>query len=554
MCERDVDECIFSPCEHRGTCINTLGGFTCQCPQGWLGDKCSQDLDECVAGNVDCQNGGTCVNTPGNYWCSCVNGWQGHHCEHDVDECSGFNSCHNGGLCENSDGGFTCLCLHSWSGPRCEFDVNECLDSPGVCGRNGTCENVPGSYLCHCDPGFTGGLCDQDIDECARVPDVCARPGNFTFVPAADSKHNVPASGYRSANFATDQARKDVGHSADTPGRLVCVNTVPGYICICQEGLAGVTCDNKIEPTLEVPGESEISTNISVQPLAQSETMNGTGIDGDSNENSGSKLKTLTIASTITTGSASLESGTITTVKSTTSGREHAGTHSRHSNVTAPTVNAINSYTSSESSTDPVQGIITSPDLMNRTSLTPDELKPDVILGDKDSRQFLSINETADDSERNIVDGEPHSQTNTSKGRDNENSGESAKSGGSNAIDKAVSSATIDGSSGTSANSTLKIIRNPHTNTTSNVTSNLVSNTTSNVMRKATESTITRKATNTGSIWTGKQVDSGLDLAIRSTTTGVTDNTGKESRNIVTDDKGEKSTPGKLLQATTQVC
>ena len=132
--------------------------------------------------------------------------------------------------------------------------------------------------------------------------------------------------------------------------------------------------------------------------------------------------------------------------------------------------------------------------------------------------------------------------------------GESAKSGGSNVIDKTVSSATIDGSSDTSANSTLKIIRNPHTNTTSNVTSNLVSNITSNVIRKATGSTITRNTTNPDSIWTAKQVDSGLDLAIRSTTTGVTDNTGKDSRNIVTDQTGEKSTPGKLLQATTPVC
>ena len=38
----DEDECIYDHiCSYRGTCINTLGGFQCECDYGYRGQTCS---------------------------------------------------------------------------------------------------------------------------------------------------------------------------------------------------------------------------------------------------------------------------------------------------------------------------------------------------------------------------------------------------------------------------------------------------------------------------------------------------------------------------------
>ena len=36
----DIDECEFSPCYNGGTCFNSFGSFTCECPPGWQGPTC----------------------------------------------------------------------------------------------------------------------------------------------------------------------------------------------------------------------------------------------------------------------------------------------------------------------------------------------------------------------------------------------------------------------------------------------------------------------------------------------------------------------------------
>ena len=38
----DIDECSMavSVCLHGGSCINTDGGYICQCPIQWFGDNC----------------------------------------------------------------------------------------------------------------------------------------------------------------------------------------------------------------------------------------------------------------------------------------------------------------------------------------------------------------------------------------------------------------------------------------------------------------------------------------------------------------------------------
>jgi len=82
---KDVEEQLMSvakflpsPCQHGKPFYENH--FKCQCHQGWTGDKCQLDIDECQ-GNNPCKNGGTCTNLPGNYTCDCSSGYTGKNCE-----------------------------------------------------------------------------------------------------------------------------------------------------------------------------------------------------------------------------------------------------------------------------------------------------------------------------------------------------------------------------------------------------------------------------------------------------------------------------------------
>ncbi|XP_062857994.1 protein kinase C-binding protein NELL2a [Trichomycterus rosablanca] len=111
-------------CLNGGTCISPN---TCACTQGFTGQRCETDIDECSEGFVECDSQATCVNLPGWYHCECRNGYHdngmfaanGESCE-DLDECkSGRSTCSNDTVCFNLDGGYDCRCPH---GHNCTGD------------------------------------------------------------------------------------------------------------------------------------------------------------------------------------------------------------------------------------------------------------------------------------------------------------------------------------------------------------------------------------------------------------------------------------------------
>ncbi|WAQ98693.1 FAT4-like protein, partial [Mya arenaria] len=76
-----IDECItLAPCHNGGTCENLDGFYSCNCPQGWSGQNCSQDINECSSSNF-CENRGLCYNLIGTFRCICSAGWNGTNCE-----------------------------------------------------------------------------------------------------------------------------------------------------------------------------------------------------------------------------------------------------------------------------------------------------------------------------------------------------------------------------------------------------------------------------------------------------------------------------------------
>ncbi|KAA3680027.1 hemicentin [Paragonimus westermani] len=70
----DVNECQHSsglgPCQFK--CVNTYGGFYCECPQGYQLEprtNTCKDIDECESFSQPCGFDEFCLNVPGNYTC-----------------------------------------------------------------------------------------------------------------------------------------------------------------------------------------------------------------------------------------------------------------------------------------------------------------------------------------------------------------------------------------------------------------------------------------------------------------------------------------------------
>ena len=111
----DVNECVAGTdgCDDSpDACVNTIGGFMCVCPSGYMGNGVGlngcQDIDECATNNGGCgaASAWTCMNTPGSFTCADVD-----ECASNTDNCSATPD-----ACVNSNGSFACVCPSGYSG------------------------------------------------------------------------------------------------------------------------------------------------------------------------------------------------------------------------------------------------------------------------------------------------------------------------------------------------------------------------------------------------------------------------------------------------------
>lgn len=177
-------------------CVNTFGGYKCQCPEGEK-EQCAP-VDPCGAQNGGCSHycsamdqktvicscpeglkldvdakgcismdlcenadcGHKCVEFNGKAECSCEKGF---HLATDRKTCLEIDECHknNGGcshFCTNTIGSFFCSCPElmelASNGITC-IDKDECVLNNGGCSN--ICINLIGSFHCACEAGYKLG-------------------------------------------------------------------------------------------------------------------------------------------------------------------------------------------------------------------------------------------------------------------------------------------------------------------------------------------------------------------------------------------------------------
>lgn len=134
---------------------------TCTCQEGFSGDglECA-DLDECaIPGAHNCSTSSSCVNTLGSYTCVCPEGFllsPELSCV-DVDECAepGLSRCHALATCVNGEGNYSCVCPAGYRG-----DGQHCECSPGSCGPGLDCVREGGELVC-ADPCQAHRILDE---------------------------------------------------------------------------------------------------------------------------------------------------------------------------------------------------------------------------------------------------------------------------------------------------------------------------------------------------------------------------------------------------------
>jgi len=219
-----------------------------------------------------CKNGGSCIETLGGYLCQCRDGYKGKNCDvavpcHKVQSLANgrvsisgntFTFTCNSGYKLSSSGSLTCRAGSlSGSVPSC-VDKNECAVSNGGCSHK--CVNTAGSFKCVCNKGYElqSGRC-VDIDECSLSNDNC----QYTC-------YNTPGS-YRCGcpaglSLSADQRScEDINECKAKTHRCAhhCINNLGSHSCACRIGYVlaadGRSCNLKPCPRLANPTNGAVS-------------------------------------------------------------------------------------------------------------------------------------------------------------------------------------------------------------------------------------------------------------------------------------------------------
>lgn len=86
LCEINEDDCAPLPgirgaspkCLNNGTCVDRVGGYRCNCPPGFTGERCEGDINECLSNPCSPSSSLDCIQLPNDYQCICKPGFTGY--------------------------------------------------------------------------------------------------------------------------------------------------------------------------------------------------------------------------------------------------------------------------------------------------------------------------------------------------------------------------------------------------------------------------------------------------------------------------------------------
>ncbi|KAK3705936.1 hypothetical protein RRG08_065079, partial [Elysia crispata] len=271
----DIDECATeSPCDAtNGQCNNLVGGFSCSCNAGFRLSADSITCQACdfFAFGVECAQTCACNETntqqclATNGTCVCQEGWTGETCAENIDECQApnFGNCGSNTRCVDSPGSYRCVCDSGFfkSDSVCtpcdatHFGQDCASTCPCVEANTQDCNDTTGT--CTCNTGWSGANCSADVDECNTGSEYC--PGPYDTCANFDGYAECPCnSGFYRPSPSDDC--QDVNECLDTDLNTcshprTCNNTEGSFTCICKDGYleaAGVCTVNFVQYTVRV--------------------------------------------------------------------------------------------------------------------------------------------------------------------------------------------------------------------------------------------------------------------------------------------------------------
>ncbi|XP_059609704.1 fibulin-2 isoform X2 [Phlebotomus argentipes] len=265
----DIDECIDNArCSHT-TCLNTLGGFTCEpevtsCEIGFKrhAGKCI-DINECETDRDACDTNQICTNEPGGFRCDCRTGFSMDPVTNaciDINECQiNIHDCHETQRCDNTIGSYSCIRLQSCgtgytlnAGTGLCDDDDECKLGTHNCEIQYECKNTKGSFRCErlrvviphllngaiCEVGYRSddhGRC-LDVNECEEGTAACATGQFCRNKPGGYVCYCPP--GYVLGNKRYCEDIDECSTNSACPAHTLCVNTPGSFRCECGNGFS----------------------------------------------------------------------------------------------------------------------------------------------------------------------------------------------------------------------------------------------------------------------------------------------------------------------------